>query len=306
MKKVLITGCLGLIGSALFRRLSDSGHSVIGVDVNPKDGVIDFRDLFRFLSENHEEIGFIFHMGAVTNTLETDDLVFRKYNYGYSESLWYRCARHRIPFIYASSAATYGDGRKGYSDSLLPHELHPLNPYGHSKNEFDRFILSHSHINDAPFWAGLKFFNVYGHDESHKGKMASMVYHAYNQIKETGRVKLFKYGDQKRDFIYVEDVVSCLIWMMEKMPESGIYNVGSGESRTFLSMAEAVFSTLNVPRGTVFIDMPKEMEGKYQPFTQADITKLRKAGYEKPFTTLENGIEQYIKKLEDARQKIHS
>lgn len=299
----LVTGVNGLIGKSLATRLRLEGHSVIGVD-NGAD--VEIADLFRWLSFNHEDVGFCIHLGANTNTLEMDKSIFQKYNYGYSESLWYKCARHRIPLIYASSAATYGAGEKGYSDETHPNELTPLNPYGVSKNEFDKFVLSHNHINDAPFWAGLKFFNVYGYDESHKGKMASMIYHAYNQIKEVGSVRLFIDGWQKRDFVYVEDLVDTILWMMNSKVKSGIYNVGTGQGRTFNDMVRCIFGSLNQPSEIKYFEMPESMKNKYQSYTQADIQKLRKAGYERPFTTLENGIEQYIKKLENAESPLPS
>lgn len=299
MNKIVVTGSSGLIGGALVRSLKELGYDVVTVDSwdNPD---VHLNDLFRWLSVEHEDVSHCIHLGANTNTLETDNDIFKKYNYGYSESLWYRCNRYRIPLIYASSAATYGDGSLGYSDSLHPKDLKPLNLYGHSKNEFDKFVLSHNHINDAPFWAGLKFFNVYGYNESHKGKMASMVYHAYNQVKEKECVRLFKWGNQIRDFIYVQDVVDVMIWMMKTMPESGIYNVGTGCGRTFNGLANSVFDTLNYPLEIDYFDMPEEIKSKYQSYTQADITKLRKAGYIAPFTSLENGVNQYIKQLEDA------
>ena len=297
--KVVVTGVKGLIGGSLAIELRKLGYDVVGVD-NGSD--IEISDLFRWMQLNHEDIRFIFHMGAETNTLETDDAIFKKYNYGYSESLWYRCARYRIPLIYASSAATYGAGELGYSDSLHPQFLKPLNPYGHSKNEFDKFVLSHNHINDAPFWAGLKFFNVYGYDESHKGKMASMIYQAYNQIKERGRLRLFKYGHQSRDFIYVEDVVNIMIWMMNNKPESGIYNVGTGVARNFIDMANSVFDSINATREIDYFDMPESVKDKYQSYTQADVSKLIKEGYNQPFTSLENGVNQYIQKLEECHQ----
>lgn len=296
MKSIIVTGSSGLIGGALVRRLKELEYNMIGFD---NGGDLEINDLFRWLPFNYEDVSFVFHLGANTNTLETDQEIFKKYNYGYSESLWYKCAKYRIPIIYASSAATYGMGEIGYSDSVHPKYLKPLNLYGHSKNEFDKFVLSHHHINDAPFWAGLKFFNVYGYDESHKGKMASMIYHAYNQIIEKECVRLFRDGHQCRDFIYVQDVVDVMIWMMKTMPESGIYNVGTGYGRTFNHLAEAVFDATNIPLEIDYFDMPEAMKGKYQSYTQADITKLRKVGYIAPFTSLENGVNQYIKQLED-------
>lgn len=290
---IIVTGSKGMIGGCLSKRLMNEGYVVVGID---EDNRID---LLKILEDGNKDVEMVFHLGANTNTLEIDKDVFIEYNSGYSKSLWYKCCRNKIPIIYASSAATYGDGNLGYSDSIHPNDLRPLNAYGESKNEFDRFVLSHNHLNDPPFWVGLKFFNVYGYDESHKGKMASMVYHIFNQIKRDGIARLFNYGEQLRDFIYVEDVVDVMVWMMKNkhLCNRGIYNIGTGRARSFNDLASAVFNSMGLPVKTKYFEMPKEMIGKYQGFTQADVSKLRNCGYDKKFTKLEDGVFDYINKL---------
>lgn len=221
-------------------------------------------------------------------------------NVNYTQEIWKACTRFAIPLIYASSAATYGLGEHGYDDSHdVVHELHPLNPYGHSKNDVDKWILEQTE--QPPFWAGLKFFNVYGPNEYHKGRMASVIFHAFNQIKEKGSMKLFRShnpnytdGGQLRDFVYVKDVVDVCLFLMENKPESGIYNLGSGKARTFLDLAKNTFKNLHLTESIEFIDTPEDIRDKYQYFTEANMTKLKKAGYSKPFHSLEEGIEDYV------------
>jgi ADP-L-glycero-D-manno-heptose 6-epimerase len=205
-----------------------------------------------------------------------------------------------LPLIYASSAATYGMGEHGYKDSHdIIEKLRPLNPYGESKNEFDKWVITQK---EQPFfWAGLKFFNVFGPNEYHKGRMASVVFHAYNQIAETGKMKLFrshhpdfKDGEQKRDFIYVKDVADICIFLMEHRKQSGIYNVGTGKARTFIDLANAVFHSLHLNPEVEFIDTPEDIRDKYQYFTQAEMSKLRNTGYTKKFYTLEDAVDDYI------------
>ncbi len=223
-----------------------------------------------------------------------------KLNLEYSQKLWNACVAYSIPLIYASSAATYGDGELGYSDDhSFVEQLKPLNPYGESKNNFDRWVLKQKSA--PPFWAGLKFFNVYGPNEFHKGRMASVIFHAYNQIRETGTMKLFRShkagipdGGQSRDFIYVKDVVSVIYWLYINRPNNGIYNLGTGKARTFLDLINATFKAMNLEPHIEFIDTPIDIRDKYQYFTEARMEKIIKAGYTNEFTTLENGVEEYV------------
>ena len=214
--------------------------------------------------------------------------------------VWQRSCLYGIPLIYASSAATYGMGEQGYSDNhKIIEKLKPLNPYGVSKNEFDKWALKQS---DKPyFWAGIKFFNVYGPNEYHKSRMASVIFHAYNQIKQTGKLKLFKShnpdykdGEQKRDFIYVKDAVDVLFFMMLQRKNTGIFNLGTGKARTFYELAISCFNAMKIKPDIEFIDTPEDIRDKYQYFTQADMSKLKQIGYDKEFYSLENGIDDYV------------
>ncbi len=208
---------------------------------------------------------------------------------------------HRIPLVYASSAATYGAGELGYADSHdLPFELKPLNPYGVSKNEFDKWALKQE--DQPPFWAGLKFFNVYGPNEYHKERMASVIFHSFNQIKRDGVVKLFKShrpdfadGQQLRDFVYVKDVLKVCYWLMEHRPASGLYNLGTGKARSFADLVKATFTGLDLPARIEYIDMPEDIRDKYQYFTEAKMEKLRAAGYKNAFYSLEEGVVDYVR-----------
>ncbi len=246
---------------------------------------------------------FILHIGARTDTTEFDKKVFDKLNLNYTKSVWKGCVKHGIPLIYASSAATYGMGEYGYSDDhALVEKLKPLNPYGESKNEFDKWALKQE--KKPVFWAGFKFFNVYGPNENHKGRMASVIWHAFKQISETGKMKLFRShnplfedGKQLRDFIYVKDVVDVLYYFMNQRPNSGIYNLGTGHARTFLDLAMATFSSMDKKPEVEFIDTPADIRDKYQYFTEAKMEKLHEAGFSEPFYTLEEGIEEYVQEF---------
>ncbi len=208
---------------------------------------------------------------------------------------------HSIPLVYASSAATYGGGELGYDDSHeLPYQLQPLNPYGISKNEFDKWVLHESM--HPPFWVGLKFFNVYGPNEYHKGRMASVIWHSFNQIREQGFVKLFrshrpdfKDGQQLRDFIYVKDVIKVCYWLMVNQPASGLYNLGTGKARSFEDLVKATFAGLGREPQITFIDMPEDIRDKYQYFTEANMSKLKAAGYTESFYSLEDGVGEYVR-----------
>jgi ADP-L-glycero-D-manno-heptose 6-epimerase len=229
-----------------------------------------------------------------------DYAVHKKWNLEYSKKMWELCSAQHIPLVYASSAATYGNGEHGYKDDHdIVTSLQPLNPYGVSKNEFDIWALEQKTA--PPFWAGLKFFNVFGPNEFHKGRMASVIFHAFNQIKEKGEVKLFrshnpdyKDGEQIRDFIYVKDIVQICTWLMEHQPASGLYNAGTGKARTFKDLVHAIFTTLHLEDNIVFVDTPLDIRDKYQYFTEADMSKLLAAGYSTPFYSLEEGVQEYV------------
>ena len=311
---IVITGAAGFIGSCLVEKLNAEGfNNLVLVDdfSNPLKSSnlegkkitkkIDRKDFLSFVLENHRFIDFIFHIGARTDTTEFNKAIFDELNLEYSKQVWLLCVEFGIPLVYASSAATYGLGEQGYKDDESKIEsLKPLNPYGDSKNDFDKWALSQQR--KPYFWAGLKFFNVYGPNEYHKGRMASVIFHAFNQIKQQGKVKLFKshhpdYADgcQLRDFIYVKDVVSVCFWLMHHRKDSGIYNLGTGKAETFLALANNTFKALSIEPNIEFIDTPEDIRDKYQYFTQADMSKLRSIGYNAPFTGLSEGIEDYVK-----------
>jgi ADP-L-glycero-D-manno-heptose 6-epimerase len=243
----------------------------------------------------------VFHIGARTDTTEFNKAILDELNVDYSKAMWNFCAKEGIALVYASSAATYGLGEYGFEDSYQHiHDLKPLNPYGQSKLDFDLWALEQK---DAPyFWSGLKFFNVYGPNEYHKGRMASVVMHAYNQIKANGHLKLFrshrpdyKDGEQKRDFVYVKDVINVLYFLMHNRNNSAIYNLGSGKANTFNELAHAVFNALDMPANIEYIDTPEDIRDKYQYFTEANMQKLKDAGYAQPFTSIEDGVADYVK-----------
>jgi ADP-L-glycero-D-manno-heptose 6-epimerase len=297
---IVITGGSGFIGKNLFAGLIEQGyHEEDIVTLDTKNESLD--SIYNWLFTHVTEIDGIFHMGAITDTMEMDRNKFDEYNVNCSIFIWQLCTSHKIPLIYASSAATYGDD--GFDDEASILNLNPLNPYGWSKQEFDLHVIT----NDLrpPFWCGLKFFNVYGYGEEHKGKMASVVFHAYNQIKETGEIKLFKShnpdykdGEQLRDFVYIKDIVDVCLYMYEKRPLPGIYNVGTGKARTFNDLAKAVFKSLGKKEKIIYIDTPIKIRDKYQYFTEAKISKLRNVGYFSPFYKLEDGIAEYIETLQ--------
>lgn len=313
MNKIVVTGAAGFIGSCLTGKLNNKGHKEIILvdDFTRPDKVNNFkhkafleqvdRDLFPEWLENHaKEVEFVFHIGARTDTTEKDRTVFDKLNLNFSKAVWNVCASHGIPLIYASSAATYGLGESGYSDDHgIMQLLKPLNPYGESKNDFDKWAIVQPMA--PPFWAGMKFFNVYGPNEYHKSRMASVIFHAYRQIRTTGIVRLFrshhpdfKDGEQLRDFIFIKDVVDVLYYLMKRGVQSGIYNLGTGKARTFLDLARATFHAMDVPENIVFIDTPADIRDKYQYFTEAKMEKLRSTGYDEPFYSLEEGVEEYV------------
>lgn len=311
---IIVTGAAGFIGSCLVGELVRRGYADIvavddfsrpekarNLDGKPLSARVDRADFFSWLDANERFVQFIFHLGARTDTTEFDRAVFDELNVRYSQQVWERCVRYGIPLVYASSAATYGAGELGYADDeALPFRLKPLNPYGESKNDFDRWALTQER--KPYFWAGLKFFNVYGPNEGHKGRMASVVFHAFQQITATGGMKLFrshrpdfKDGEQLRDFVYVKDVCDVCIFLMEHRRNSGLYNLGSGRARTFLDLARNTFQAMGREERITFIDTPADIRDKYQYFTEAPMEKLRSIGYTKPFHTLEEGIADYVK-----------
>lgn len=310
---IVVTGAAGFIGSYLTGFLNNLGYNkLVLVDDFGKEAKLHNLDHKKILHKVHREdffdwmdahpglVKYVFHLGARTDTTEMNYAIHKKWNLDYSIRMWQLCTQRSIPLVYASSAATYGGGELGYKDDhgIVP-ELKPLNPYGASKNDFDIWALEQKHT--PPFWAGLKFFNVYGPNEYHKGRMASVIMHAFNQVQNDGQVKLFrshnpnyKDGEQIRDFIYVKDVVQICVWLMENQPPSGLYNTGTGKARTFKDLVLAIFHTLNLPEHINFIDTPEDIRDKYQYFTEADMSKLLAAGYPHKFYSLEEGVTEYV------------
>ena len=311
---IVITGAAGFIASFLAEQFNKNNinNLILVDDFSRKDKEINHKtlkchkkiDRTEFLSwfkSNSTSVDYVIHLGARTDTTEMDYTIHDQLNVQYSQGIWNICSSQKIPLIYASSAATYGMGEHGYKDDHdVVLKLAPLNPYGESKNNFDKWALNQK--NTPPYWAGLKFFNVYGPNEGHKGRMASVIFHTFNQIKKTGGMKLFRShhedyrdGEQLRDFIYVKDVVSIIEFMHKGSITSGLYNVGTGEARTFYDLAKLTFLALNKDPDISFIDTPEDIRNKYQYFTEADMTKLKEQGYNSPFHTLEEGVEDYVK-----------
>lgn len=310
---IAITGAAGFIGSCLAGELNRMGiNSLVIADDFTKPGkqhnfdskiyaeMIDRDGFPSWLNGNAQSIEFVIHLGARTDTTETKWEILQSLNLRYSIELWNICTEHEIPLIYASSAATYGGGEQGYDDNTDPDMLAPLNLYGVSKNEFDKFVLQQTRT--PPFWAGLKFFNVYGPNEYHKQRMASVIFHAYNQIKDTGKVKLFKShrsefkdGWQMRDFVYVKDICSVITWLMQAKPSNGIYNAGTGKTESFYDLARNTAEAMHQQLDIVWIDIPEDIRDKYQYYTEANMSKLQNAGYDKPFTSLKDGIYDYVR-----------
>lgn len=343
---IIVTGSAGFIGSYMVGYLNKKGYeNLILADEFDDDEKelnlhgkkywvrVERENLFEWLNIENPKVDFVFHLGARTDTTEFDYSIHEKLNVEYSKKIWQYCSEKNIPLVYASSAATYGAGEFGYKDEhSIVENLQPLNAYGVSKNEFDKWAVKksqesgampagrqvRSQVSAPPFWAGLKFFNVYGPNEYHKGRMASVILHAFNQIQSTGKVKLFKShkpefkdGEQLRDFIYVEDVANVCYWFMsensrlttqdlrlktqDSQLSSGLYNLGTGKARTFIDLVTAIYTSLDLAANIEFIDTPEDIRDKYQYFTEADMTKLRNAGYANEFYTLENGVGDYVK-----------
>lgn len=317
---IIVTGAAGFIGSCLVGFLNEKGFGnlILVDDFSRKDKQpnlegkiyrlkVEREQLFEFLQNEKPFIDFVYHLGARTDTTEFDYSVHEHLNVEYSKKVWNYCSQNQVPLVYASSAATYGSGEMGYEDDeKLINELHPLNPYGVSKNEFDKWVLIQNTA--PPAWSGLKFFNVYGPNEYHKGRMASVIFHSFNQIKEQGFVKLFKShkegyedGEQKRDFIYVKDILKICFWFLECWQNNpatfakGIFNAGTGLARTFNDLVKSTFTGIDLPTDIEYIDMPEDLRNTYQYFTEATMQKIREAGYNEPFFTLEEGVDDYVR-----------
>jgi ADP-L-glycero-D-manno-heptose 6-epimerase len=327
---IIVTGAAGFIGSCMVQFLNDNGYENLllvddfGVEEKRPNwegkkflDIIERYNLFDWLTLHNPAVSFVIHLGARTETTEFDYAIHQELNVEYSQNIWDYCTANQVPLIYASSAATYGAGEFGYNDKEQDiDQLHPLNPYGVSKNEFDKWALHQ--LTHPPFWVGLKFFNVYGPNEYHKGRMASVIFHSFNQIQKNGSVKLFKShkegfedGKQLRDFIYVKDVVKVIGWLMQQAKAdlaaegegiatpgklaSGIYNLGTGEARTFEDLVKATFAGLDMEPVIQFIDMPEDLRNTYQYFTEASMQKLKDAGYTNDFYSLEEGVEDYVR-----------
>ncbi|MGB0869584.1 MAG: ADP-glyceromanno-heptose 6-epimerase [Flavobacteriales bacterium] len=312
---IVVTGAAGFIASVVASRfLQDKDYQLVLVDdfsrldkvrnyENFKNTTqVDRSEFTDWLDLNYSNVEFIIHLGARTDTTEQSVELFDRLNLNYTKQIWKQCIQYNLPLIYASSAATYGDGTLGFDDneSTMPN-LTPLNPYGDSKQDFDVWALNQ---NEKPkFWAGLKFFNVYGPNEYHKGRMASVVFHTFNQVNKTDKMKLFRShkeeynnGEQLRDFIYVKDVADVILFLMKnsKKENSGIYNLGTGKARSFLSLAKATFKAMGKPENIEYIDIPEDIRDTYQYFTEAKMEKLVNIGYIQPFTSLEDGVTDYV------------
>lgn len=320
---VLVTGAAGFIGARFVESANLCGVPVISVDTADEftsraehEGVdfgtvVDRDALFDELADGRLDraVRGVVHLGACTDTTELDEAWLERVNVVYSQRLWTAARNAGVPFAYASSAATYGDGSRGFvDDEAAMHLLEPLNPYGESKLRFDLWALDEERAGRAPAaWSGFKFFNVYGFGERHKERMSSVVLQGFDQIRTTGRVRLFQShrdgiadGHQQRDFVYVDDVVDVLWFALETPLRRGIYNLGSGTARTFLDLAHATFAALGREPEIEFVPTPEHLRERYQYFTQADLTRLRAAGYDRPFTSLEEGVRRYVERLQQA------
>ena len=317
---IVVTGAAGFIGSCMIKALLDAGYNdILAVDDFSRPdkmrnlehkklwGQVNRMNFPRWLERNHADVDAVIHLGARTDTTEQSKAIFDELNLEYSKAVWMLCAGFQIPLLYASSAATYGLGELGYDDNhvTIP-QLKPLNPYGQSKQDFDVWVLDtiakENSTEAPPQWAGFKFFNVYGPNEYHKGRMASVIFHTARQIKATGAMKLFrshrpdyKDGEQSRDFIYVKDVCAVLMHFLEKKPQNAIYNLGTGQARTFYDLACGTFRAMGLEPDISFVDTPADIRDTYQYFTEANMQKVRNTGFIEPFYSLEDGIEDYVK-----------
>lgn len=310
---LVITGAAGFIGSCLLAEYARKNtHHIIAVDdftiekkqanfIHTTDTEFIDREVFlEWFSGQASQVDGVLHIGARTNTTEQDLEILDHLNLNYSMRIWDLCTEHQIPMIYASSAATYGNGEHGYVDdhALIP-SLKPMNPYGQSKQDFDLWVLAQEKT--PPFWAGLKFFNVYGPNEYHKGRMASVVMHTFNQIQATGSMSLFRShkadvadGYQSRDFVYVKDIVRVIEFLLEQKPKSAIYNLGSGVANPFIDLARYTFEAMGKEPKISFIDTPIDIRDTYQYYTCANMDKLHEAGYSQAFHSLKEGVFDYV------------
>lgn len=309
---IIVTGGAGFIGSCIVRRLNDAGRNdiVIVDNISETDKWMNMRNKkyikyvhkSKFLAElpTYKNVEAIIHMGAQSATTERNFDYLWENNFEYTKALWNYCADKQISFIYASSAATYGDGELGFDDRMDIDRLLPLNGYGYSKQLFDHWVKYQAKSYPSQH-VGLKFFNVYGPNEYFKGSMASMVFHGYNQIQEFGKIKLFKScnpkyadGEQLRDFIYVKDICNVIMWLLQNKQVSGLFNVGTGRAQSFRELAEATFHALGMEPNIEYIEMPEKLRGKYQYYTKAEMGRLYAAGYPWPFADVENGVRDYV------------
>lgn len=318
---IIITGGAGMIGSMIAWHINTilKRDDMLIVDriTHPEQwqnlvkrqyiNYLDKDELFDYLA-TAKNIEAVIHMGAISATTERDFNKLVQDNIRYSQKLWNWCTEQKVPYFYASSAATYGDGEVGYDDDESQiHQLRPLNGYGYSKQFFDQWVLKQASLKQAaqkntpPRWAGFKFFNVYGPNEYHKERMASVAFHTFNQFSETGSMKLFKShlagyedGMQLRDFVYVKDAAAVIVHFMQHATASGIYNIGTGQARAFKDLATAVMTSMGKAPAITYIDMPQDLHGKYQYFTEANMAKLKAAGYTQAFHSLEDGVRDYV------------
>lgn len=309
---IIVTGGAGFIGSCMVRTLNDHGKEdiVIVDNISSTDKWMNMRNKkyikyvhkSDFLKElpTYENVEAIIHMGAQSSTTERDFDYLWNNNFEYTKALWNYCAEKQICFIYASSAATYGDGELGFDDKMDIDKLLPLNGYGYSKQLFDQWVKHQATVFPKQY-VGFKFFNVYGPNEYFKGSMASMIFHGYKQIKDSGKVRLFKScnqnyadGGQLRDFVYVKDICDVMYWMLEHPEVNGLFNLGTGRAQSFKELAEATFYALGLEPNIEYIDMPEHLKKKYQYYTKAEMGKLREVGYSKEFMNLEAGARDYV------------
>lgn len=315
MAFIVVTGAAGFIGSCVAQALRRSGEPFLALvdDFHTAERKGKSANLERMtLQRRSQRLGFfekeafrleikaVVHLGARTDTTETDVALFNELNLDYSKAVWRFCSVQRVPLIYASSAATYGGGEHGYDDRLPASLLNPLNAYGRSKNDFDHWVSQQT--DTPPHWYGLKFFNVFGPNEYHKGRMASVVFHAFHQIQRDRHLRLFKshradyeHGQQMRDFVYVKDVVAVVQRLLAELPTSGIYNLGTGTARTFTHLGEAVFNAMGLTAAIEYIDMPMNLRDQYQYFTEASTNRLLGALPEFQFTPLESAVSDYVR-----------
>ena len=314
---ILVTGGAGFIGSNLQAALVRRGHETVVVDrlrqgakwrnlaKHPPSRIIPPADIDAFL-ESHPPVEMVYHLGAISDTTASDGDAVWETNVELSRTVWHWCTNHGVRLVYASSAATYGDGTAGFDDDYTPaalQRLRPLNLYGWTKHAFDLRVarVMAERRPHPPQWVGLKFFNVYGPNEYHKGRMISVIKVKHDEVAGGEPARLFRSteagladGEQKRDFIWGGDVIDTLLWLMDTPGVSGLFNLGTGQARSYLDLAHAVCDAAGVPRQVEFIEMPEALRDQYQSFTQAEMGSLRIAGYAGQFTPLEEGVRRYI------------